>query len=162
MLAAETQDGCTGYIRVVNVSSKQAAESLRILSRASASAFVNEKPDAVNIGKNALTRDGVLQMGGGGLLQMPVNQLSDLLCVLFGAAVSQFCFEDLAQRLDIAIFTKYQRDHEPAVSRADLPIFAVIAMKGALLPARDIRGRPLEMGVSAREIRRVMLNVSRA
>jgi hypothetical protein len=57
MLAAETQDGCTGDVRVVNVSGKQAAERLGILSRASATPFVNEKPDAVEIRKNTLTCD---------------------------------------------------------------------------------------------------------
>src|SRR5208337_2519615 len=161
MLASKTQYCRAGYVWVMDVPRKQAAESLRILPRASAAALVNEKPDAVYIRKNALMGDQVLWLGGA-LLQMAVNQLSDLLAVLFRTAVAQFFFKGLAQRVDIAIFTKHQRNHEPVVARANLAIFTVIATESALLPARDIRGRPVKMGVSAREVRCVVLHIPRA
>src|SRR5271170_6437168 len=101
-------------------------------------------------------------MGCGGLSQMPVNQFFDLLTVFFRTVVAQFFFEGLTQRFDVTIFTKHQGNHQPVISRTDLPIFAVVAIEGALMPALDIGGRPFETGLSPREVRRVMLNVPRA
>ena len=47
----------------------------------------------------------------------------------------QFLFEGLFQNLDVFVFAKYQRHHDPVIARADLPIGAAKSEKGFVLPA---------------------------
>ncbi len=60
-----------------------------------------------------------------------LDQLPHLLAVEFWPRVTKLFLEGIAQGLDIAGFTKDQRDHQPIISRANLAIGTVIAVEGA-------------------------------
>jgi hypothetical protein len=54
VLTAETQDSHSGDVRVMNVSSQQAAKIVGIFASSSTAAFMHQKLNAVNILKNSI------------------------------------------------------------------------------------------------------------
>ena len=61
MLASQTENGGAGNIRMVNVASEQAAQVVGIFACATASAFVHQKFDPVNISKHPGRRRPLLR-----------------------------------------------------------------------------------------------------
>jgi len=70
------------------------------------------------------------------------QQVAHLLAILFWLVVAQFLFKGLAQRIDVPVLTKDQRNHQPVVASADLAILARVPEECASFPASYVRSGP--------------------
>src|SRR5579862_2615068 len=168
MLAAQAQDRCTRNVWVVNVAGNEAAEIIGILARPATPAFVKQKANAVDVfkqppsrGRNGFRWKILRRRLLCGSVAISFREVSDLLTIQLGHGEAQFFFESLLQNLDVLVFAKNQRNDEPVISRAHLPIGAAISEKCLILSARDIRRSPVEIARLLVKRRGLMLNVAR-
>ena len=129
------------------VAGEESAQRACILARATASAIVREKTDAVEMGErsrrvrsvNVTVTDRCVERLA---IRMTPDHFAHCQAVSFRRAVPQLAIECFLQRAHIPVLTEHQREHEPQVSRADAAIGTVIALEGAVGKARDVRCTP--------------------
>ncbi len=163
VLAAETQHRGAGNIWMMDVTGKQTAERLRILPRAPATALMHQEPYSVDIGKNPLRSTASIRaLRGARTLMMLFDQLPHLLAVKFRPPVTKLFLEGIAQRFDIAVFAKDQRNHQPVIARAHLAVGTMVTVKSARRPTRDVGRSPGVFAYLGAKTGGVMLHVARA
>src|SRR5579884_717510 len=74
-----------------------------------------------------------------------LRQFRDLLPIKLRRRKAQLLFKRLLQIQNVPVFTKYQRNHNPIIPRADLTIGASIPNKFPLLPARNVWSLPMKV-----------------
>ena len=91
---------------------------------------------------------------------MLCNQLPHLLAVKLWPPVTQLFFEGLAQRFNIAVFAKDQRDNQPVIARTDLAIRTMVTIKSARRPTRNVGRSPCVIAHLGTKTGGVMLHIA--
>ena len=152
VLAAKAQDGSSRDIGVVNVVCYQSAQIIGILARSAASAFVEQKLDAVDVFENrrsAAYAASSLRLVVRDLLHparfVKLGESRNLLEINLWRCESQSFFEGLLQYGNVPVFAEDQRHNEPVIPRTNLSIGSVIAEKRPVAPAHDVRAASTEI-----------------
>ena len=148
VLAPQAENRGARDVGVVNVSRQEAAKISGVFSRSTAALLVRQELDAVDIPKDFRLawrpNVGELKILDFFGLAFPIesNQFRDVAPVNLGQGESQFFLERLLQNGKIPVLAEDQRDYQPVISRAHLPIVPVIAQKRSLAPRGNIGRRP--------------------
>src|SRR6476659_11356806 len=146
---------------MIDVASNESAEIVRVFVRASAAAFVQQDPHAVDIRKKLLWRFGFTWHSRRlcfTRISFPIRlrKFRNLLPIFLRCCKAQLFLKSLLQIQNISVFTKDQGNNDPVIARADLPIAAPIPLEFSLTPARDIRRLPFVSGGLLVIFRRLM------
>ena len=129
VLATEAEDGCAGYIGVVNIASKQGTQISGVLVSATAAAFVGKEFNAVEVAKepgrgrssrNFRERKSFYLFGVAFAVQP--GEFGNLPTIDLRRGESQFFLERLLQNVEISVLAKNQGKNEPIVPGTDLTI----------------------------------------
>src|SRR5215467_3517022 len=150
---------------MVDITCDQTAEVGRILAGSSASAFMQKELDAIDIWENSICF--CLPVFGKLIesrcssfpLAIHLDQLRHLLAVQLRPSETQLLLKCLLQIQNVTVFAKNQRDHKPIISRTHLTIGAHVAVKSAVLVARNVRGLPAKFAGFLMVSLRLVVNV---
>ena len=150
ILTSKTKYSCAGDIRVLDVPRNECTQCFGILTGATASAFMGQEFDAVNILENLGRAALLFQRWPGGknplrvAFAVCVYQLLDILLIGVAFYKAECLFERVLYRINITVFTKHQWYDKPVIGCTHLPIFAVISLESAPGELRYIGRRPGE------------------
>src|SRR5580698_406788 len=151
MLAPQTQYCCPRHIGMMNVSGQQSAKIIRVLAGAAAAALMRQKLDPIYVLENSRACRGQNFFGQGGFpindaaLPVQIDQSRYLPPVYFRRGKPKLLFKGLLQRVDISVFTKDERYHQPIIPRADLSVASLVAQEGTIAPPPGFGRCPVEM-----------------
>jgi hypothetical protein len=134
------------------ISGNQAAQIIGILARSAATSFMQQKPHSVDVGKqtSARWRRKIFryQMGsdlGCFTFAVKLGQFGDLAAVELRPGETQLFLEGLFENLDVFVLAKDERNDQPVISSAHLPVGAVISEESFVPPLGNVGWRPMKL-----------------